>query len=347
MTVVDRFKFAGIGIIAPAALLGLAAFTDASAHICNKVFAVLPTDEYACEEGETYDPPTVSRDGTLTYAQHFKKFGWIKGTNPELGNTHALGGHATLFTFRLDRTSRVTITFAADREEHGSATAQFSGDPVPAVESLRPAFTLYRGVLPNEATDDSAFDPLNPVDESTFAPIVSPVDAAPGDPGIPSFVIDPVTGTYVPNPDFTDEVAEWYDDHYNRRHGRRDTLNFTLTGGRDADGNPVKLYAGQFDALGDWSIATHDAVPGDELTSGGDELESGGWAKLRYITHAKSQGSARRGGWRPAVLSNVVLPRGNYTIAADGANCNDDSPECIGPSVNGKLSFKAVRLHRR
>ena len=346
MNLQSRWKSAGARLALPALVLGIVATSDASAHVCNKPFAVLPAADYVCE-GQTYAGPTVSRDGTLTYRQTFKKDGWIKGTNPQLGDSHEIGGgDGNFFVFHLDHRSRVTITFAADQSIGGAGCPSGWGRPDIAQDSLKPAFTLYRGLLPGDGHDDAAFDPLNPVDDVDFAPSVSPVDAVPGDPGIPAFLMDPATGTFSPNPAFTGDVADWYSDHYRPHRGYRDTLNFTLTGGMDATGNPVHLYSGQFDALGDWSMANEDALPGDELSPDGNSLVNGNWSKIFYITHAKSSGADRRGQYRPAAVTNLELPAGDYTIAADGANCNDDSVACVGPFLNGALSFRAVRVRR-
>ena len=84
-----------------------------------------------------------------------KRFGWIDGTDANLGDSHQV----SFFAFQLNGDSLVNITMTGANEL-----------------GLNPAFTLYRGLLPGQAHDDTGFDPLNPVDSVTFLPIPSPVD---------------------------------------------------------------------------------------------------------------------------------------------------------------------------
>lgn len=83
-----------------------------------------------------------------------KRLGWIDGTDVNLGDSHQV----SFFAFQLNEDSLVNITMT-DANELG----------------LNPAFSLYRGLLPGQAHDDTGFDPLNPVDGS-FNKIASPVD---------------------------------------------------------------------------------------------------------------------------------------------------------------------------
>ncbi|NOS82348.1 MAG: hypothetical protein HOP32_12280, partial [Nitrospira sp.] len=83
-----------------------------------------------------------------------KRFGWIAGTNPGLGDSH----NVSFFKFHLNEASLVDITMTGANEA-----------------GLNPAFTLYAGLLGDEAHDDTAFDPANPVDGSLNS-IASPVD---------------------------------------------------------------------------------------------------------------------------------------------------------------------------
>lgn len=83
-----------------------------------------------------------------------KRFGWIDGTDADLGDSHQV----SFFGFQLNGDSLVNITMTGANEL-----------------GLNPAFTLYRGLLPGQAHDDTGFDPLNPVDGS-FNKIASPVD---------------------------------------------------------------------------------------------------------------------------------------------------------------------------
>lgn len=83
-----------------------------------------------------------------------KRFGWIDGTDVNLGDSHQV----SFFAFQLNEDSSVNITMTGANES-----------------GLNSAFTLYRGLLPGQAHDDTGFDPLNPVDGS-FNKIASPVD---------------------------------------------------------------------------------------------------------------------------------------------------------------------------
>ncbi len=83
-----------------------------------------------------------------------KRFGWIDGTDVNLGDSHQV----SFFAFQLNEDSLVNITMTGANEL-----------------GLNPAFSLYRGLLPGQAHDDTGFDPLNPVDGS-FNKIASPVD---------------------------------------------------------------------------------------------------------------------------------------------------------------------------
>lgn len=84
-----------------------------------------------------------------------KRFGWIDGTDVNLGDSHQV----SFFAFQLNQDSLVDITMTGANET-----------------GLNPAFTLYGGLLPGQAHDDTGFDPLNPVDDVNFLPIASPVD---------------------------------------------------------------------------------------------------------------------------------------------------------------------------
>ncbi len=83
-----------------------------------------------------------------------KRFSWIAGTNPTLGDSHA----AQFFNFHLDQDSYVNIDW----------TQESTG--------LDPAFTLYKGLLVYQGHDDAPSDPLNPVDNN-FRPVQSDKDS--------------------------------------------------------------------------------------------------------------------------------------------------------------------------
>ncbi|MCP9460733.1 MAG: VPLPA-CTERM sorting domain-containing protein [Nitrospira sp.] len=84
-----------------------------------------------------------------------KRFGWVDGTDADLGDSHQV----SFFAFTLTQPSLVDIHVYSTQNELG----------------LNPAFTLYAGLMGQQAHDDTAIDPLNPVDGS-FNKIASPVD---------------------------------------------------------------------------------------------------------------------------------------------------------------------------
>ena len=84
----------------------------------------------------------------------------VYGTTATLGDTHELAG-GDFFKFHLDQASLVSISFS----DNGNAGA------------LDPAFSLYSGLLPDDAHDDTNVDPLNPKAATPpFGKIASPVD---------------------------------------------------------------------------------------------------------------------------------------------------------------------------
>ena len=90
----------------------------------------------------------------------FSNYGWQLGITPTLGDSHALAG-GVFFKFHLDDATLVSLTFS-DSSNTGA---------------LNPAFSLYRGLLPDEAHDDTIVDPLNPKSgPPSFEKIPSPVD---------------------------------------------------------------------------------------------------------------------------------------------------------------------------
>jgi hypothetical protein len=194
------------------------------------------------------------------------------------------------------------FTFHLDRASLVTITVT----PALEVDPLDAAFSLYVGTLPAGAHDDAAYDPLNPVDPITFLPVASPADAAP--------------------------QRRW---RYRPHDGFRDTRRYSTTGGLDADGNPVHPFVGQFDALGSFSIANADAIPGDP------DSADGNWAKIFYILSVNDRpaGVAER-------LRAFPLAAGDYTLAVGGANCNDDTAACTGPHHEATISVSTRPLFR-
>jgi len=258
----------------------------------------------------------------------FNNYGWEDGTDPWLGDSHTLEG-AAFYTFHLTQAEYVNISFASD-------SAVFD-----------PAFSLYSGMLPNGGHDDTSTDPLGSGGLS-----ISPTDAAPGDPGIAHYLWDSSTLSFVYNPQWTvpqpglcDTASgcnltpeQWYADNYTPHNGYRDILNYTATGGLDASGNPYHVYQGQFDALGNWSMANED----------------GEWSQINYITHVNNNATtlgtnglaAGSYNTQTEYLQNLFLQPGDYTIAAGGAGCDyqigQSAPlSCISSNMVGTLLFTA------
>ena len=242
---------------------------------------------------------------------------------------------AAFYTFHLSQAEYVNISFAA-------VSAGFDT-----------AFSLYSGMLPSLAHDDAGNDPLG-----TGGATISPTDAAPGDPGIAHYILDYATYTVSLNPiwdtpqtnlcdtqhgcDITPD--QWYSDNYTPHNGYRDLLNYTSTGGLDSSGNPIHPYQGQFDALGNWSMANED----------------GDWSQINYITSVHdivtplgvnhlptnpSNVSSYNTGTE--YLNNIFLQPGDYTIAAGGAGCDYQAGQggvplaCTASDLSGTLTYTA------
>lgn len=98
----------------------------------------------------------------------FHRYGWIDGTNATLGDSHHLA-EGNFFTFHLSQASFVDIGFA---EISGNKGAVLTNG------LLDPAFSLYSGVLPDLAHDDTSYDPLagNTVDKAPAGHVYLPHD---------------------------------------------------------------------------------------------------------------------------------------------------------------------------
>ncbi len=145
--------------------------------------------------------PAISPGGVN--GASFENYGWFDGTRATLGDSHHLAG-ATLFSFHLDHDSYVSITFS----DTGSTGL------------LNPGFSVYRGLLPDEAHDNANFDPLNPAHFDPGPPPHAVKDPSPVDNGVTA-------------------------DAYGRISPFRDTVNIT--------------FVGQFDALHTWSMANESS----------------------------------------------------------------------------------------
>lgn len=114
----------------------------------------------------------------------YKAFGWVDGTDADLGDSHQVGGlSARWYRFTLNQPGLVDISL------------------IQGTAGLDPAFTLYRGAFLNGAHDDSTIDQLNPVDPITFLPIQSVTDADP-------------SGQYLKHSGYRDTVNNTYEGQF-------------------------------------------------------------------------------------------------------------------------------------
>ncbi|MCP9475506.1 MAG: hypothetical protein NNA19_09720 [Nitrospira sp.] len=164
------------GLGAAAAVWGIAI----SALICGRP---LPASAHVSFS----NAGTFNGTDVLTYSQtlnQYKAFGWVDGTDADLGDSHQIGGlSARWYRFTLNQPGLVDISVIQN------------------TAGLDPAFTLYRGAFPLSAHDDTVLDPLNPVDPVTFAPIQSPIDADP-------------TGLYLRHSGYRDTVNQTYEGQF-------------------------------------------------------------------------------------------------------------------------------------
>lgn len=164
---------------------------------------------------------------------------------------------------------------------------------------LNPAFSLYAGLLPGESHDDTRLDALNPSHLVTTP--------------FPHVVKDP---SLADNGVATDADGD--------ASPLRDTVNVS--------------FDGQFNALGDWSMANADAdvhclaQPGGacNATALAAAAAAGEWSVIRYLTHVAPQGG------NGVQLLDYLLSAGDYTIAASGGMVAGASNVVLGT-----LTFKA------
>lgn len=106
----------------------------------------------------------MGTDPTTTFSHTlngYKAYGWVDGTDADLGDSHAIGGvSARWYRFTLTQAANVDIRFIQN------------------TAGLDPAFTLYKGSFFTGSHDWAEFDETNPVDEN-FNYIASPTDTDP------------------------------------------------------------------------------------------------------------------------------------------------------------------------
>ncbi|OQW72257.1 MAG: hypothetical protein BVN35_14395 [Proteobacteria bacterium ST_bin11] len=144
---------------------GLCLGQSAQAHVS---FANLGTD------------PTGTVSHTLNA---YKAYGWIDGTDADLGDSHAIGGaSARWYIFTLTKAANVDISFIQN------------------TAGLDPAFTLYRGAFFAGSHDWADYDTVNPVDEN-LNPIASPTDSDP-------------SGLYLKHSGYRDTLNQTYEGQF-------------------------------------------------------------------------------------------------------------------------------------
>lgn len=262
-------KIIGAGL----ALAGLCGWTGmASAHLeyydLNKGYQIkdrsdrtpgdsstaLPTLDTAHDEkvegGGTWQITEATADTPRTVSvtvDGVKRFSWIAGTNPSLGDSHAV----QFFNFHLDQPAYVNITWT-----QGS-------------DGLDPAFTLYRGLLVYYGHDDAESDPLNPLD-AAFAPIQNDKDT--GTVADVQGIVSPFRDTV--SPQSASNNFQFYQGQFNAldgwSQGRTDGDWWSavqyLTHRNDNHGG-FETLSNQFLPAGDYTIAAGGAACNDNATN--------------------------------------------------------------------------------
>jgi len=134
------------------------ASAEARAHVRYRDLDAAPILVKSSYSGGTIDDPCAGRTTGCQSSNAFTRYGWLKGTEPTLGNSHNLSIDAEFWKFHLDEPATVKISF------------------IQSESNLDPAFSLYSGLLPISGHDDTPVDPLTPVDGSGCA-VASPKDA--------------------------------------------------------------------------------------------------------------------------------------------------------------------------
>jgi hypothetical protein len=327
----------------PLAVAGAMAMpVSAQAHVTN--WNLLNTATTVAGTGVNADP--CAGQTLCQSSANFTRYAWYDGTQAQLADSHFVTTNAEAFTFHLNSDAFVTITDTAYGTNAGI---------------LNPAFSVYRGLLPDLSHDGAAPDQSNPVDLNSplFVSMMSPTDHAPGDPNIAHY-IDDGTGTgLIQNPAWTQAFAgsngltaeQWYAANYIAHNGYRDTLNGTTTGGIDTNplsgnfGGLVNPFLGQFDAFGNWSMNN----------------ANGDWAQIDYISSVSTTAcsgpnciSTLTGGFdNPGHVTGnngtvetltLHLAAGDYSIWAGGESGDSlDSVGggCVGVNGGGNLGCAA------
>lgn len=292
----------------------------------------------------------------------FKRFGWVAGTDNDLGDSHVVGNAGGYFKFSVAQSTAVNINVTA------------------ANSTMNPAFSVYAGQLPVSSHDYDNNDPNLTYDENFLLYQASAHDKRPDDPLISHYIpvgfdsngvplTDPAAGyaLLVENPIWNTPdpnginlggltPAQWYEANYKPHDGYRDTLNFTTLGGLkleadvgwvpanfDSLDGPFQGFTGQFDPFGDWSMSN----------------SNGEWTKVDYISsvsNALCDGpnclTTDAGGFlNPGHFAGnnglsesmvLMLAAGDYMIAIDGEACNNATIACTSPFEAASITITAV-----
>jgi len=136
----------------------MASSSGAFAHVQYRDLDQPPVLVTTTFSGSAIDDPCAGKAKGCQSSNAFTRFGWVKGTEPQLSDSHLLTVNAEFWKFHLDQMSQVVITFT-----QGQA-------------GIDPAISLYSGLLPDMGHDDTPVDPLNPGDV-TGCGAPSPVDS--------------------------------------------------------------------------------------------------------------------------------------------------------------------------
>jgi len=277
-------------IVTLVAMIGLA--HPAEAHVTYRDLDAPPTLVTTTFSGVTISDPCMGKAKACQSSNAFTRYGWRKGTEPGLGDSHQLTVNAEFWKFHLNVPSKVTLTFT-----QGEA-------------GMDPAFSLYQGLLPVAAHDDTPVDPLNPADETTFCATASPTDA------------HSLPYTYI------------------LHDGFRDTASYSTMGGLDTDScSPVNPYVGQFDAFASWSMAN--------ASGAWSRIQYVGSVSATPFT-GHDGGSHNAGNTMTAIGTGesltIALAAGDYFVAAGGEACSDTSAPCTLPRLYGTVTLSETPI---
>lgn len=238
----------------------------------------------------------ITRTGSADNG-NFHRYGWIDGTNATLGDSHHVA-EGNFFVFHLSQPSLVTITFSEISGNQGAVVTN---------GGLDPAFTLYSGLLPDLAHDDTPYDPLTG----------NTVDLRP--------------------------AGQSYAAH----DGFRDTAKYSATGGKPYKGQFDALGSGGPDAGFSMANEDADAGNPDTLPGNWAKIKYLTHVNEHVTALGANLMPAGAVDDTPETLSNYPLPPGDYTIAASGASCDNLDTQtpagraCVGPSLWGRVTFSA------